>query len=115
MSLATAIAPGPDFDTVELRGGRLYKLRRCEARVVGEDRMEPVAKCYCRSNDVLTVADAEQQRRPTLVFPLDHFHNLEALIGKELEGRIYTDTHGRRVRFHLDLSEHAGFKTDENG
>jgi len=115
MSLVTATAPASDYDTVELRGGRLYKLRRCVARVVGEDRMAPVAKCYCRSTDVLTVADAEQQRRPTLVFPFEHFHDLEGLIGKELEGRIYTDTHGRRVKFHLDVSEHAGFNVEKNG
>ena len=35
--------------------------------------MVPVAKCYCRSNDVLTAAEAELQRRPTFVFPVDYF------------------------------------------
>jgi hypothetical protein len=50
--------------------------------------MVPVAKCYCRSHDVLTAADAELQRRPTLVFPAEYFNELESLIGKELEGKI---------------------------
>jgi len=103
-----------DYDTVELRGGRLHKIRRSEARMLGEeDRMVPVAKCYCRSHDVLTAADAELQRRPTFVFPLQFFSDLESLIGKELEGRVYADSQGRRVKFHLDLSEHAGFQLDE--
>jgi hypothetical protein len=114
MANAASVA-APEYDTVELRGGRLYKIRRCEARVVGEDRMIVVAKCYCRSNDVITVAEAEAQRRPTLVFPVEHFRSLEGLIGKDLEGRIYSDSSGRRVRFHLDLSEHAGFNVEENG
>jgi hypothetical protein len=26
---------------------------------------------------------------------------------------VYADSHGRRVRFYLDLSEHAGFQLDE--
>jgi hypothetical protein len=99
-----ASVPAPEYDMVELRGGRLYKIRRCEARVVGEDRMAGVAKCYCESNDP----------RPALVFPIEYFQALEGLIGKELLGRIYTDTRGRRVRFHLDLSEHAGFNIDDN-
>ncbi len=104
----------PDYDSVELRGGRLIKLRRSEARILGgEDRMVPVAKCYCRSHDVLTAADAELQRRPTFVFPGQLFMELETLIGKELEGRIYTDIEGRKVKFHLDLREHAGFQLDE--
>jgi hypothetical protein len=107
-------AAEPDYDTVELRGGRLYKIRRCEARLVGEnDRMVAVAKCYCRSNDVLTAAEAEEQRRPSFVFPSDFIANLEGLIGKELEGRIFRDSNRRRVKFHLDLSEHAGFQFDE--
>ena len=55
-----------DYDPVELRGGRLHKIRRSEARMLGdEDRMVPVAKCYCRSHDVVTAAEAELQRRPT--------------------------------------------------
>ena len=78
-----------------------------------EDRMVPVAKCYCRSHDVVTTLDAELQRRPTFVFPLQFFGDLESLIGKELEGRVYADSEGRRVKFHLDLSEHAGFQLDE--
>lgn len=78
-----------------------------------DDRMAPVAKCYCRSHDVITTADAEQQRRPTFVFPEQFFCDLESLIGKELEGRIYTDSKGRRVKFYLDLKEHAGFQLDE--
>jgi len=78
-----------------------------------EDRMVPVAKCYCRSHDVLTAEEAEHQRRPAFVFPLQFFADLESLIGKELEGRIYSDSQGRRVKFHLDLSEHAGFQLDE--
>jgi hypothetical protein len=36
-----------DYDTVELRGGRLHKIRRAEARRLGEeDGMVTVAKCY---------------------------------------------------------------------
>jgi hypothetical protein len=103
-----------DYDSVELRGGRLHKIRRSEARMLGEDdRMVPVAKCYCRSHDVLTAAEAEQQTRPSFVFPAEFFSDLEELIGKELEGRIYADGKGRRVKFHLDLSEHAGFQLGE--
>ena len=100
-----------DYDLVELRGGRLQKLRRAEARRLGEDDgMVPVAKCYCRSHDVMTAAEAEQQKKPTFVFPAQFFDDLENLIGRELEGRIYADTQGRRVRFFLDLREHAGFQ-----
>ena len=103
-----------DYDTVELRFGRLHKIRRSEARVLNdEDRMAPVAKCYCRSNDVFTAAEADQQQKPTFVFPAEFFKSLESLIGKELEGRIYSDSKGRRVKFHLDLKEHAGFQIDE--
>ena len=103
-----------DYDSVELRGGRLNKIRRADARMLGEhDGMAAVAKCYCRSHDVLTAADAELQRRPTFVFPIQFFGDLESLIGKELEGRIYADTHGRRVRFFLDLREHTGFQLDQ--
>ena len=105
-----------DYDSVELRGGRLHKIRRSEARMLAEeDRMVPVAKCYCRSHDVLTADEAEQQRRPAFVFPVQFFKELESLIGKELEGQIYHDSQGRRVKFHLDLSEHAGFQLDEGG
>jgi hypothetical protein len=107
-------AAAPDYDSVELRGGRLHKIRRAEARMLGdEDRMVAVAKCYCRSHDVLTPAEAEMQRRPTFVFPVQFFRDLESLIGKELEGRIYADSQGRRVKFHLDLSEHAGFQLEK--
>jgi len=107
-------APAPDYDSVELRGGRLYKLRRCEGRALGDDdRMVSVAKCYCRTNDVLTPAEAEQQRHPSFVFPIEFFADLESLIGKELQGRIFADSRGRRVKFQLDLSEHAGFQIDE--
>ena len=103
-----------DYDSVELRVGRLHKIRRSEARMLGDDdRMVPVAKCYCRSNDVLTAAEAELQRRPTFVFPVKVFPDLEGLIGRELEGRVFADSHGRRVKFHLDLSEHAGFQMGE--
>ncbi len=99
---------------VELRAGRLHKIRRSEARLVGEDdRMIEVAKCYCRSHDVMTQADAEQQRRPTLVFPITFFRELEGLIGRELEGRIYHDSSRRRLKFILDLKEHAGFQLEE--
>jgi hypothetical protein len=102
-----------EYDSVELRTGRLHKIRRSEARTLGDDdRMAPVAKCYCRSNDVITSAEAENQRRPTFVFPMEFFTELESLIGRELEGRIYTDAHGRRVKFFLDLREHAGFQMD---
>jgi hypothetical protein len=103
-----------DYDSVELRGGRLLKIRRSEARMLGDDDcMAPVAKCYCRSHDVLTAAEAELQRRPTFVFPAQFFRDLEGLIGRELEGRIYADSAGRRVRFHLDLNEHAGFQLEK--
>jgi len=78
-----------------------------------EDRMVAVAKCYCRSHDVLTAAEAELQRRPTFVFPVQFFGDLENLIGRELEGRIYADDKERRVRFFLDLREHAGFQLEE--
>src|SRR5579883_353489 len=104
----------PDYDSVELRVGRLYKLRRCEARTLGEtDGMTAVAKCYCRTNDVLTAAEVEQQHHPTFVFPIGFFVNLESLVGKELQGRIFADSRGRRVKFQLDLTEHAGFQIDE--
>ena len=106
--------PPADYDTVELRAGRLHKIRRSEARLLGdEDRMVQVAKCYCRSRDVITPADAELQTHPTFVFPVNFFSDLETLIGRELEGRIYTDSQGRRVRFYLDLKEHAGFQLNE--
>jgi hypothetical protein len=112
MLVETAVAA--EYDTVELRTGRLHRICRSEARMLGEDdRMVPVTKCYCRSHDVITTAEAEQQRRPTFVFPVQYFSALETLIGRELEGRIYTDTEGRRVKFYLDLKEHAGFQMDE--
>ncbi|MFN7999000.1 MAG: hypothetical protein U0Q18_35590 [Bryobacteraceae bacterium] len=103
-----------EYDMVELRTGRLHKIRRSDARMLGEDdRMVQVAKCYCRSHDVITAAEAEVQLHPTFVFPVQFFTDLEALIGRELEGRIYTDTQRRRVKFYLDLKEHAGFQLDE--
>ncbi len=107
--------PESDYDTVELRTGRLHKIRRSEARLLGEeDRMVQVAKCYCRSHDILTAADAELQTHPTFVFPAQFFKNLESLIGSELEGRIYSDSRQHRVKFYLDLKEHAGFQLEEN-
>jgi hypothetical protein len=107
-------ASANEYDAVELRKGRLFKLRRSEARMLGDqDRMVPVAKCYCRSHDVITMDDAELQKHPTFVFPSEFFGELENLIGKELEGRFYSDSHGRRVKFYLDLQEHAGFQMDE--
>jgi hypothetical protein len=103
-----------DYDSVELRTGRLLRIRRSEARtLVEEDRSVPVVKCYCRSNDVVTTLEAEQQARPTFIFPDKYFKDLEGLIGKELEGRMYSDSRERRVKFCLDLGEHAGFQTDE--
>jgi hypothetical protein len=55
-----------DYDSVELRLGRLHKIRRSEARMLSEeDHMVPVAKCYCRSHDVLWAADAELQKPAT--------------------------------------------------
>ena len=106
---------GNDYDTVELRSGRLQKIHRSEARMLGEeDRMVQVAKCYCRSHDVITAADAELQTRPTFVFPAQFFKNLESLIGRDLTGRIYSDSQHRRVKFYLDLKEHAGFQLEEN-
>lgn len=107
--------PANDYDTVELRTGRLHKIRRSQARMLGEeDRIVQVVKCYCRSHDVVTAADAELQQRPTFVFPAQFFKNLESLIGRELEGRIYTDSQKRRVKFYLDLKEHAGFQLEED-
>lgn len=107
--------PEGEYDTVELRSGRLHKIRLAEARILGEeDRMAPVVKCYCRSSDVITPADAEMQTRPTFVFPAQFFRALELLIGSDLAGRIYTDTARRRVRFYLDLKEHAGFQHEGN-
>jgi hypothetical protein len=104
----------PDYDTVELRSGRLYKIHRSEARTLGdEDRMVPVAKCYCRSHDVLTAEEADLQKRPTFVFPEQFFKSLESLVGRELVGRIYRDTAQRRVKFHLDLKDHAGFQMED--
>jgi hypothetical protein len=103
-----------DYDTVELRTGRLYKIHLSSARTLGEeDGMVQVAKCYCRSHDVITQEDAALQKRPTFVFPEQVFKSLESLIGRELVGRIYHDTVGRRVKFYLDLKEHAGFQTDD--
>ena len=112
--LAHPAVPATEYDSVELRTGRLHKIRRSEARTVGEDdRMVPVVKCYCRSHDVLTAADAEMQRRPSFVFPVESLSDLEGLIGKELEGRVYSDSRLRRVKFYLDLREHAGFQFAE--
>jgi hypothetical protein len=113
--MVTAEAPGEfDYDTVELRAGRLHKVHLSEGRVLGEqDAMVRIVKCYCRSHDVLTAAEAESQRRPTFVFPEQYFKNLEVLIGRELEGRVYSDSRGRRVKFYLDLKEHAGFQLEE--
>lgn len=112
--MSTEVAIAINYDTVELRTGRLHKIRRSEARMLGEeDRMAWVVKCYCRSHDVLTAADAELQKRPTFVFPAEYFKNLETLIGRELEGRIFRDSEQHRVRFYLDLKEHAGFRLDE--
>jgi hypothetical protein len=94
---------------------RALQIRLAPARVLdGEDRVAPVVKCYCRTHDILTTADAEMQKRPTFIFPAQVFENLERLIGRELEGRIYTDSERRRVKFYLDLKEHAGFQLDEN-
>ncbi len=106
--------PAVEYDSVELRGGRLHRIRRAQARALGEqDGMATVAKCYCRSHDVLTAAEVEMQTRPTFVFPIEYFVDLENLIGKELEGRIYSDSKQRRVKFYLDLREHAGFQIEE--
>ena len=111
-------APGiheSEYDAVELRTGRLHKIRLSEARMLGDDdHMVQVAKCYCRSHDVLTSAEAELQNRPTFVFPVHFFPDLENLIGRELEGRVYTDSRLRRVKFYLDLREHAGFQLEED-
>jgi hypothetical protein len=102
-----------DYDLVELRAGRLHKLRRSIGRALDEeDRMVPVVKCYCRSNDVLTPDEAERQKKPAFVFPHSFFTTLEPLIGREIEGRIYADTETHRVRFFLDLKDHAGFAED---
>lgn len=108
-------APSSDYDTVELRTGRLHKIRRAEGRMLGEeDRIVQVVKCYCRSHDVVTSADAELQSHPTFVFPATFFKSLESLIGRELEGRLYSDSQHRRVKFYLDLKEHAGFQLEED-
>ncbi len=115
MSTVTAQAQSEiDYDTVELRTGRLHKIRLSEGRLLGEqDGMVRIVKCYCRSHDVLTAAEAESQRRPTFVFPEQYFQNLEVLIGRDLEGRVYSDSGSRRVKFYLDLREHAGFPLEE--
>ncbi len=113
--MTTEAASANDYDSVELRTGRLHKIRLSEARMLGEeDRMVQVVKCYCRSHDVITAADAERQERPTFVFPGELFKNLEGLIGGELRGRIYSDSKRRRVKFYLDLREHAGFQVEDN-
>jgi hypothetical protein len=109
------IAPHLEYDSVELRTGRLYRIRCAEARQLGEiDRMMRVVKCYCRTHDVLTADEAELQKRPSFVFPVHFFENLETLIGRELEGRIYKDSSQHRVMFFLDLKEHAGFRPEED-
>ena len=114
MNMRAHDAAATDYDSVELRGGRLHRIRRAEARMLGEaDGIVQVAKCYCRSLDVLTATEAELQKRPTFVFPVQYFSDLEGLIGKELVGRVYADSHGRRVKFFLDLNEQAGFQLDE--
>jgi hypothetical protein len=75
--MTPAEAPANDYDTVELRTGRLHKIHRSEARILDEeDRMVRVVKCYCRSHDLLTQADAELQKRPTFVFPTQFFISL---------------------------------------
>jgi len=108
-------APANGYDSVELRTGRLHKIRLSEARLLDEeDRVVQVVKCYCRSHDVITAADAERQERPTFVFPAHHFKNLESLIGRDLAGRIYSDSQRHRVKFYLDLREHAGFQLEED-
>ncbi len=113
MTVEAALAT--DYDAVELRAGRLHMIRLSKARMLGDDdRMVQVVKCYCRSNDIITPADAERQARPTFVFPGQFFKNLESLIGSELKGRIYSDSERRRVRFYLDLREHAGFQIEEH-
>jgi hypothetical protein len=100
-----------DYDTVELRNGRLHKIRLTGGRQLGDqDLMVKVVKCYCRSHDILTPVEAELQSRPTFVFPEQYFADLEALIGREIEGRVYSDSRGRRVKFSLDVKEHAGFR-----
>jgi hypothetical protein len=107
--------PEPEYDSVELRTGRLYRIRCSEARRLGEDdRMVRVVKCYCRTHDVLTAEEAELQKRPSFVFPVQFFENLENLIGRELEGRIYKDSRLHRVKFFLDLKEHAGFRLEQD-
>ena len=104
-----------DYDTVELRTGRLHKIRLTTGRRLGDqDGMARVVKCYCRSHDVLTAEEADSQRRPTFVFPEQYFTNLEGLIGRELEGRVYFDTDARRVKFSLDLKEHPGFQEEDH-
>ncbi len=80
-----------------------------------EDHMAEVVKCYCRTHDILTAEDAELQKRPAFVFPGKYFKNLESLIGKELQGRLYSDSERRRIKFYLDLKEHAGFHLEEDG
>jgi hypothetical protein len=113
MTVQTA-ALAIDYDTVELRTGRLRKIYVSEARTLGgEDRTVAVVKCYCRSHDVLTAAEAELQKHPTFVFPIEFFKDLESLIGRDLEGRIYSNTLDRRVKFSLDVKEHVGFQLAE--
>jgi len=113
--MATDSTPALEYDSVELRTGRLYRIRCSEARQLGEvDRMMRVVKCYCRTHDVLTAEEAELQKRPSFVFPVEFFESLETLIGRELEGRIYKDSQQHRVCFFLDLKEHAGFRLEKD-
>jgi len=94
--MATEDAPANDYDTVELRTGRLRKIRRSEARMLGEDdRMVQVVKCYCRTHDVLTAADADLQQRPTFVFPAQFFGKRQpdtVLTGKLTPLCVHTTT-----------------------
>ena len=83
--------------------------------MVGDvDRMAPVAEALLPlARRSYGGGSRTAAAPPTFVFPAPFFSELESLIGKELEGRIYADSSGRRVKFHLDLSEHAGFQLDE--
>lgn len=72
-----------------------------------------VVKCYFHSRDVLAAADAKMQKRLAFAFSTQFFKNLESLIVRDFEGRLYRDSQQHRVKFYLDLKAHAGFRLDE--
>ena len=102
---AQSAIPAVEYDSVELRAGRLHRIRRAQARVVGEqDGMAdgrqvllPLARRPHRRRG----RDADPAHR--LSSPSNTSSTWENLIGKELEGRILTDSGQRQRQFYLDL------------